>query len=62
MSESRDYEQGYWVAGNSESNLQQKAELLTALQGPGQRRSHTAQQRREETRFQTVKKEKDREV
>lgn len=62
VSESHEHEHGYWVAGDSESHLQQKAELVTALQGLGQRRIHTAQQRREETRFQTVKKERDREV
>lgn len=50
------------MAGDSESNLQQEAELVTALQGLGQRRRHIAQERREETRFQTIKKEKDREV
>lgn len=48
VSESHEHEHGYWVAGDSESHLQQKAELVTALQGLGQRRIHTAQQRREE--------------
>lgn len=62
VSESHEHEQEYWVAVDSESHLQQQAELMTALQGLGQRRIHTAQQRREETRLQTVKKERDREV
>jgi hypothetical protein len=35
---------------------------MIALRGLGQRRTHTAQQRREETRFQTVMKGRDREV
>lgn len=50
------------MAGDSESNLWQKAELMIALRGLGQRRTHTAQQKREETRFQTVMKGRDREV